>query len=240
MSDHDPDNREDNEYGMNADSNGDQGHDNMNADLKSRQTNDDREEQKEGLYRRSPRLAGQLRVTYRDGRRSHQRTDSSSSRSPAAEAQQLISEVDNSSSFLHLNVHTTFVLGVVSLVILIIILLLLPCFCCKNMGRMCCYCCSGCATEMQPIRPRPSTPWGGWPPIPFRAPSSRPPYSQQDLEAYKSALPPQLHNSQGPPMHSQLPRPRPLSEPTWANEIKYPPVPVAPPNSREPSCEDLP
>ena len=92
---------------------------------------------------------------------------------------------------------------------LILILFLLPCFCCKNMGRMCRYRCSGCATEIQP---RPSTPWGGWPPAPFRPPRYRVPYSQQDLEAYKSALPPQLHNSQGPTMHSQPPRPRPLSE----------------------------
>ena len=153
----------------------------------------------------------------------------------AAEAQQLDSEIDNSSRFLHLNVHATFVLGVVSLVILVIILLMLPCLCCKNMGRMCCYCCSGCATEMQP---GPSTPWGGWPQAAFRPNRIR--YSQQDLEAYKSALPHQLHNSQGPSIHSQPPRPRPVSEPTWTGEIRYPPVPIAPPNSREPSCEDLP
>ena len=152
------------------------------------------------------------------------------------EAQHLVSEIDNSNSFLHLNVHTTFILGVVSLVILVIILCMLPCLCCKNVGRMCRWCCSGCqATEMQPA---PSTPWGAWPQSAFRPNRIR--YTQQQLEAYKNALPHQQHNSQGPSTLSHPPRPRPVSEPTWTGERMYPSVPLAPPNSRESSTEDLP
>ena len=151
----------------------------------------------------------------------------------APEAQHLVSEIDNSKSFVHLNVHTPFILGVVSLVILVIILLLLPCMCCKNVGRVCRWCCSGCqATEMQQT---PRTPWGVglwsnfWP--------NRIRYTQQDLEAWKNALPHQQHNPQGP---SALSRPRPASEPTWTGDRIYPSVPLATPNSLESSTEDLP
>ena len=154
----------------------------------------------------------------------------------AAEAQHLVSEIDNSSSFLHLNVHTTFILGVVSLIILIILLFMLPCLCCKNLGRMCRWCCSGCqATEMQ--QPAPSTPWGAWPQPAFRPNSIR--STQLQLEAYKTALPHQQLSPQGPSTLSHPPRTRPVSEPTWSGDRMYPSVPLAPPNSQESSTEDF-
>ena len=152
----------------------------------------------------------------------------------AGEAQHLVSEIDNSNSFLHLNVHTTFILGVVSLIILILLLFMLPCLCCKNVGRMCRWCCSGCqATEMQP-----STPWGAWPQPAFRLSGIC--STQLQLEAYKTALPHQQVNSQGPSTLSHPPRPRPVSEPTWNGERMYPSVPLAPPISQESSTEDFP
>ena len=150
-------------------------------------------------------------------------------------AQSLSSEIDNSKSLVHLNVHTTFVLGVVSLVILIFILLLLPCFCCKNVGRIYRWCCTGCQsaeTRNQDL----SVPWGV--PRPLLWPN-RVRYSQQDLEAWKKAVHMQHRNPQG---SSALARPRPASEPTWSGEGIYPSVPSSPPpppNTPNSSSEDI-
>ena len=86
-SDIEPDNSED-EYDRSDDSSEDSGHDNRHTESDHRQSNDDTEEQG-ALYRRSPRLKNQLRVTYQEaqstsnGRRSHKgsrKTDSSHDR----------------------------------------------------------------------------------------------------------------------------------------------------------------
>ena len=149
----------------------------------------------------------------------------------AAEAQHLVNEIDNSNSILHLNVHTTFIIGVVSLIILIVLVLLLPCLCCKNIGIMCRWCCAGCtATEMQ--QPAPITLRGGWSQPAFR------PSTQLQLEAAYVPHQQQL-SPQGPTTLSHPPRTRPTSEPTWSGERLYPSVTLAPPNSQESSTEDF-
>ena len=153
----------------------------------------------------------------------------------AVEAQHLINEIDNSSSILHLNVHTTFIVGIISLVILIVLVLLLPCLCCKNIGIMCRWCCAGrSATEMQ--QPAPITLRGGW------AQHASWPITQRQLEAayvpHQQPLGPKGTTTLSHPPASL--RTRPTSEPTWSGERLYPSVTLAaPPNSQESSTEDF-
>ena len=161
--------------------------------------------------------------------------DSKEAAKPATVAQALTSKIDNSKSLVHLNVHTTFVLGIVSLVILIFILLLLPCLCCKKIRGMCRWCCAGCQSAEETREPDLSVPWGV--PRPLLWPN-RVRYSQQELEAWK-AVHMQHRSPQGP---SALVKPRPVSEPTWSGSSIYPSVPTSPPpppNTPNSSSEDI-
>ena len=171
---------------------------------------------------------------------SHTRTMGGGATKETPKAEALVTEVDSSTSLVHLNVHATLIVSICALIVVVLIILLLPCFCCRNMGNFFEFCCNGCSTEIEPIRPPARYPWGRWQaPVPrwpsFRAPQTS--LCRYDLETgTKSAVSsaPLLSKRQAP-LHSQQAWPaEPLSEPSRLGEILYPPVP---PNSREESEE---
>ena len=152
-----------------------------------------------------------------------------------AEAQKLIEEIDNSNSILHVNVHTTFIIGIVSLVILVVILVLFfPCMCCKELGFMCNLCCARCfATEIRPAPPISFR--GGW-----NTYASWPAPHRQTEAAYVPNQQPPV--PKGTIALSQPPaslKPR-QAEATWVNERLYPTVAlVAPQNTPESSADEF-
>ena len=155
------------------------------------------------------------------------------------QAQKLIEEIDNSNSILHVNVHTTFIIGIVSLVILVVILVLFfPCLCCKEMGILCNLCCARCfATEIRPAPPM-SIRGGGW--SGWNTYASWPaPHRQTDTQYVPTQQPPATV-PKGSIALSQPPatlKPR-QAEATWVNERIYPTVAiVAPQNNPESSDE---
>ena len=155
-------------------------------------------------------------------------------------AQALISEVDNSSSLVHVNVRATYIMGIISTIILILLILLLPCICCsKNCKTLCRWCCNGCMSADETRELQPSTLWGGFP-TPLLRPSTNRwarPYSLQELQAWKAA-----HQHRTSPQGPSALAGRPASDPTWVPATLYPSVPSSPPpppNTPNSSSEDI-
>ena len=131
-------------------------------------------------------------------------------------AQALISEIDNSSSLVHVNVRATYILGIISTVLLVFIVLLLPCICCsKKCKKLCRWCCNGCTSAEETRELHQTAPWGG-----LHNPSLRPnTYSLQEQTARQHCAGPQ-----GPrAIACSSP-----ADPTWVNAGLYPSVPSCP------------
>ena len=155
-------------------------------------------------------------------------------------AQALISETDNSSSLIHVNVQATYILGIISTVLLVFIVLLLPCICCsKKCKKLCRWCCNGCMSAEETRELQPSAPWGGFP-NPLLRPNA---YSLQELQAWKL-----MEEQKAARQHRTSPQgPSALAcssaaDPTWVTVSLYPSVPSCPsppPNTPSSSSEDI-
>ena len=162
------------------------------------------------------------------------------SKEAADTAQALISEVDNSSSLVHVNVRATYILGIISTILLIFIVLLLPCICCsKKCKKLCRWCCNGCMSAEETRELQPSAPWGGFP-NPLLRPNT---YSLQELQAWKL-----MEEQKAARQHRTSPQgPSALAcssaaDPTWVTASLYPSVPSCPslpPNTPSSSSEDI-
>ena len=162
------------------------------------------------------------------------------SKEAADTAQALISEVNNSSSLVHVNVRATYIMGIISTIILILLILLLPCICCsKKCKKLCRWCCNGCMSADETRELQPSTLWGGFP-TPLLRPSTNwwdRPYSLQELQAWKAA-----HQHRTSPQGPSALACSSAADPTWVTASLYPSVPSCPsppPNTPSSSSEDI-
>ena len=160
------------------------------------------------------------------------------------QAQKLIEEIDNSNSILHVNVHTTFIVGIVSLAILVVILLFFfPCLCCKEIGIFCNLCCNRCfGTEIRPPPPMSirGGEWSGWSGVEKRNYAAwTAPHRQTDTQYMPTQQP--VTVPQGSMALSQQPvalKPR-QAEATWISERVYPSVAIVPPHNTPESSDEF-